>query len=108
MRGQLAEGVVDIIDTPDGERMQFTASRASVDLQAAVTIQREMSRTENLALTAFAGNPLRFVSAAAPAEPHEFDAELHLRAGDSTEVLQFRLLEPKEHGAAHPQAGHKH
>jgi hypothetical protein len=108
VHGQLADGVVEIVDMPDGERMQFTASRATADLQATVAIQREKSRMETLVLAPLAGNPLRFVSDTAPEEPHEFDARLHLRAGDRTEVLPFRLLEPEEHSAAHPTVGHKH
>lgn len=94
VRGQLAEGAVEIVDTPEGERLWFTAFRAPKGLEAVVTILRENGRIETLELTALDGNPTRFASTIAPQEPHEFDAQLHLRMGDHTEVLQLRLVEP--------------
>lgn len=41
VRGQFAEGVVEIVDTPEGERLRFAASRATAGLQVVVTIQRK-------------------------------------------------------------------
>ena len=99
VRGQLADGVVEIVDTPSGARWQCTVSQAATGLDASITIQRERGRIETLSLDALAGNPLRFMSATAPEEPHEFDAQLHLRAGERSEVLPLRFTEP--HGHAH-------
>jgi len=101
VHGQLAEGVVEIIDTPDGERVQFTASQAVAELQATMAIQRERGRIETLPLESLGGRPLRFISAAAPEEPHEFDAQLHLRLGERSEVLPLRFTEPHGHAAVH-------
>jgi hypothetical protein len=36
-------------------------------------------------------------SSVAPEEPHEFNAELELVAGDRREVLPFRMTEPADH-----------
>jgi hypothetical protein len=36
-------------------------------------------------------------SEVAPAEPHEFEATLELRAGDLTEMVSFRMTEPEGH-----------
>ncbi len=100
VRGQLADGVLEIVDTPHGECMQFTASRAVVDLEARVEIQRERGRIEMLALVALPGDRSRFMSATAPQEPHEFDARLNLSAADRSEALPFRLVEPAHHQAS--------
>ncbi len=99
VKGELAEGTLEIIDTPEGERMLFTATRASQDLEAHVEIKRE-GKLETLPLIRMADNPSRFTSLVAPEEPHEFDAELHLRSGERTEVLRFRVVEPEGHGAS--------
>ena len=99
MKGQLAEGTLEIIETPKGERMLFTATWASQGLEAHVEIKRE-AKLETLPLMIMADNPSRFTSLVAPEEPHEFDAELHLRSEDRAEVLRFRVVEPKDHGAS--------
>ena len=97
VKGELADGVLEIVDTPEGERLWFTASRVAAGIKAVVTIQRGHDRTETLELAALSGNPPRFVSAVAPEEPHEFDAQLHLQADKRAEVLPFRVVEPEDH-----------
>ncbi len=108
LRGRLAEGVVEIIDTPEGERLRFFASRSTTGVAATVTIERDNGRIERLELIALAGSPSQFVSAAAPEEPHEFDAQLHLQTVDQAEILPFRIIEPADHDSAQPTAGHRH
>jgi len=95
VRGELAEGILEIIDTPEGERMRFTASRPIEDLDAAIVIKRPGGMVETLSLMPNSGN--RFVSSIAPAEPHEFDAELRLQSGGRAEVLAFKMVEPADH-----------
>lgn len=95
VQGELAEGILEIIDTPEGERMRFTASRHTDDLDAAIVIKRPGGATETLTLLPNSGN--RFISSTAPAEPHEFDGELRLLSGNRTEVLPFTMVEPVEH-----------
>jgi len=107
VRGELAEGTIEIMNTPDGERMLFTATRTSQGLEAHVEIQRD-KELETLPLIRTAKDLSRFSSLVAPEEPHEFDAELHLRSGDRTEVLRFRVVEPEGHGASpHGHSAHQ-
>ena len=109
VKGALAEGVLAIVDTPSGERLRFTSSRALERLQATVEIQRDRGRVEKLELISTSADSLRFESTTAPAEPHEFDAKLVLTAGGRTEALAFWMVEPPGHNAAHVAAhGHPH
>ena len=109
VRGQLAEGCIEIVTTPAGERLRFTATQTRPNLQAEVVIYRDNhpAQTELLPLTEVA-DATQFQSTAAPAEPHEFAAELRLRNGGTAEALPFRMHEPHDHrslirdGAAQP------
>ncbi len=107
VRGKLAEGTVEIVDTPDGERLWFTASRAAPGLEVHVEIERA-GGMEALPLIRMASNLFRFASIVAPEEPHEFDARLHLRSGDQTESIPFRAIEPENPDAAHHSSAHRH
>ena len=95
--GQLAAGVLQIVDTPDGERMQLRLSRHAEALRAEVGIARGQA-TERLALWPVAGNHHMLQSLAAPAEPHEFEAVLTLVAGSAREEMAFAMIEPHDHG----------
>ena len=95
--GKLAAGVVEIIDTLSGERLTFTALRASKGLQVSVNIERAQDRIETLTLVPADSGPMRFISKEVPDEPHEFRARLLLRAGDKTEALPFAVVEPEDH-----------
>ena len=96
-KGGLAEGVLEIVDTPDGERMQMTLNQPIPDLTAMVAIERPGSDEERLVLDAVAKNPRMFLSTIAPAEPLEFDAALHLSVAGRRETLPFRMTEPVGH-----------
>ena len=96
LEGELAAGKVEIIDTPQGERMTFTASRAVRDLQASIEVDRD-GRIEALALRRTAEKAQLWMSTQAPEEPHEFSARLVLQVGNRTEAIAFRLVEPKGH-----------
>ena len=93
---ELAAGLLEIIDTPQGERMQLRVSRATPGLSAAVIISR-VGGDETLELSADTADPSLLISAVAPAEPHEFDAVLSLSAGDTEEAIRFRIVEPAGH-----------
>jgi cation diffusion facilitator family transporter len=97
VRGELAEGVVEIIDTPTGERMRFTSSRQAPGLAIVATIQRDGPRNEVLELIALQGG-VQFLSNAVPGEPHEFDAVLQFRLNDRSETVGFHMSEPEGHG----------
>lgn len=92
----LASGVLEIVDTADGERMRLVASFRQRGLRALVRIRREAGE-EKLDLVQ-SGEGAEFESSVAPEEPHEFDAELELVAGDRRDVLPFRMVEPPSHG----------
>jgi cation diffusion facilitator family transporter len=95
LRGALAEGLLEIIDTPAGERLRFRYERLAEGVQAWVQIARPGTDTETIALSV--GGPSSIISEVAPAEPHEFDALLSLRVGDHQEALPFRMVEPAHH-----------
>ena len=99
VKSALAEGSLAIVDTKDGERMRLTVSRQVEKLEAVVRIVRPGNAIETLELLPSATDPARFQSQAAPAEPHEFEAELELASGGRRETLPFQMKEP---------AGHQH
>ena len=107
VRGELADGTLQIIDTPEGERMLFIATRMSQGLEAHVEIARA-DHKETFPLVRGATSLSRFISFTAPEEPHEFVAELHLRAGDRAEILKFRMTEPNGHEDSHHKQDYKH
>lgn len=95
--GELAEGVLEIVQTPSGERLRFTAARLTAGTQAVVAIDRPGGRVETLPLAACDNDSSRLLSAVAPAEPHEFDARLLLQRGAHKEAPAFRMIEPADH-----------
>ena len=94
--GDLARGALVIVDTPEGERMQMALDEPIPGLTATAVIDRP-GGDETLALDRVADDAKRYLSSAAPAEPHEFDAVLQLRAGTRRENLPFRMTEPSGH-----------
>ena len=97
LKGELAEGIIEIVDTPEGERFRFTASRLAPGAEIVAVIHRPGGVSETLSLAPEAGNTLRRVSRDAPSEPHEFDAHLQVRNAEREEVLPFRMMEPAGH-----------
>jgi cation diffusion facilitator family transporter len=92
-----AEGVLEIIDTDAGERMRLTLVRAVEGIEATVIIQRDGGDLETLPLSPMPGDARTFQSSVAPAEPHEFAAELLLTTGDRPKRLPFQMIEPAGH-----------
>ena len=99
IRGQLASGVVEIVETPQGERMRFVVEYALKGLRAEVRIARANEVLETLPLSISDHQPDVFWSDAAPREPHEFEAQLVLTVDDRSETLPFSMSEPDN---AHP------
>lgn len=95
--GALAKGILEITDTPAGERMRLTVSRHARGLEAIVTIERGAAPMETLRLSPDPADHHGFFSSVAPGEPHSFDAELSLQAGERSEVIPFRMEEPEGH-----------
>lgn len=90
-------GLLEIIDTPDGERIRLSVERPVKRMTATVSINRPDGKVEALTLTPVVGNDLQFISLAAPAEPHKFDARLYLQASGREDILPFRMTEPRGH-----------
>lgn len=97
VRGKLAEGMLEIVETPLGERMRFSAECAVAGLTAVIRIERGAGQVETLALNATRDNPTKFMSTAAPQEPHTFQADLVLNVGERSETVPFRVFEPADH-----------
>ena len=96
-RSHLAVGVLEIVDTPEGERMRLTVNGHASGLSATVMIDRPGNDSETLPLTPLPNDHHCFQSSVAPAEPHEFSAELHLAASGERDVLKFHMTEPAGH-----------
>lgn len=93
---RLAAGLLEIVDTPDGERVRLTLARHVEGLSAKVVIDRP-DGPEVLELLPDLDNHHSLTSHTVPAEPHEFDAMLVLTARDASENLPFRMVEPEGH-----------
>ena len=93
----LANGLLEIADTPRGERMRLTLGHPVQGLQAVVIINRQGGQLETLPLAARFENPLVFESAAVPAEPHAFSAQLRLKVGERENTIKFSMAEPAAH-----------
>ena len=95
--GKFASGLLEIVNTPKGERMRLRVSRHVEGLKAAVAIARGSSEVETMALAPVSGDHHILQSAVAPQEPHEFSATLVLKAGKQIEKLVFAMAEPEGH-----------
>lgn len=94
--GALAKGQLAIVDTPAGERFRLIVTSQEDGLEAVVVISRPAGN-ETLPLEPMAGDHHTYQSAVAPAEPHEFIAELHLTVPGRQETLHFEMKEPVGH-----------
>ncbi len=92
----LAEGILEIVDTQHGERLRLRLDRHAKGLKAQVTISRKAG-SEQLKLDPLADDVGTFQSNVAPTEPHEFDATLTLTAGRRKRDLGFSMKEPHGH-----------
>ncbi|RWH68475.1 cation diffusion facilitator family transporter [Mesorhizobium sp.] len=99
--GKLACGLLEIVDTPQGERMRLRLSRHAEGLRANVAIERAGGAVESLPLSPVGGDHHYLQSLVAPAEPHEFSARLQLAAGQDSEDLPFAMAEPEGHHHEH-------
>ncbi|RWK01197.1 cation diffusion facilitator family transporter [Mesorhizobium sp.] len=99
--GKLASGLLEIVDTPQGERMRLRLSRHAEGLKANVAIERPGGMVQQLPLSPVGGDHHHLQSLVAPAEPHEFSARLQLAAGADSEDLPFAMAEPEGHHHEH-------
>jgi cation diffusion facilitator family transporter len=96
VKGALVDGNLEIIDTPDGERMRLTAPKLTDNADVVAVISR-VTGEEILSLRRSGREPGVFLSTEAPAEPHEFSARLIVHVGDREEIILFRMMEPVDH-----------
>jgi nickel/cobalt transporter (NicO) family protein len=101
IKGRLASGIVEIIDTPAGERLRLTLDAAVSGLSSRVDIFRDSGRTESLSLTPQNQANLVWLSDVPPDEPHEFKANVVLISGAESEELPFEVHEPEDHHHNH-------
>ncbi|MEO9168281.1 MAG: cation diffusion facilitator family transporter [Aestuariivirga sp.] len=95
--GKFAGGLLEIVDTPKGERMRLRVSRHAEGLKATVAIDRDGGKVETLHLTPVSGDHHVLQSTIALKEPREFSATLVLKVGKQVEKLVFAMTEPEGH-----------
>jgi nickel/cobalt transporter (NicO) family protein len=95
--GELAAGRLQIVGTPEGERLQCQLAAPVPGFQAEVEIARAGGVVERLRLVEVAERPGTYMSSVAPAEPHEFAAKVMLQTGGRGESLAFEMHEPEHH-----------
>ena len=97
--GVSINGLVEIVETPLGERMRFASSQVSLDDEFIVQIDREGGQIEQLSLTKSPENSNVYLSSTVPGEPHEFSASIVSKSsGDS---VSFSMKEPEGHDHSH-------
>ena len=92
----VAAGVLEIVDTAEGERMLLTLSNSSRVLNVEVVINRKAG-PERIRLEPLSDKGEQYQSSVAPAEPHEFEAQLILTQGRKKRELAFVMKEPEGH-----------
>lgn len=96
---------IDIIGSPDGERMRVVVPKGAPALTATVAIHRGEQGYETLPLQPDSTCFGQYQSTVAPAEPHEFSALLTLESSGRKEEAAFHIHEPHDH---HHGEGHDH
>ena len=94
---RLATGTLSIVDTLDGERLEFRIDKHAENLTASVHIDRNGGRVEVHGLRPVIGDHHRLQSISAPEEPHEFTAKLLLVADERHAEIPFTMKDPNTH-----------
>jgi nickel/cobalt exporter len=100
--GKSLKGLIEIIDTPLGERMRFSVSKELAVSELIVEIDRDGGSIERLFLAVSPENPKLYLSTAVPGEPHEFSARILSR--DLNDAVSFSVKEPEDHHHHHDHA----
>ena len=95
VRSKIATGELAIVATSNGERFRLTLTKPTKSLQATVIIDRAGGK-EKLPLKIDADSKT-YESLVAPAEPHEFSANLALKTKSQSLMLPFAMKEPEGH-----------
>lgn len=102
VKSSILNGLIEIIDTPLGERMRFHSQTSLTANELLIEIYRPEG-IELLHLEPSPNDPKVFLSMEAPAEPHEFTATLKLQGKDQ---FNFEMHEPDDHH--HVEHDHAH
>jgi nickel/cobalt exporter len=97
VRGEQFEALVEIIDTPQGERFRVRFTRDSIAEAVFISIYRDGGRVEKLALVSDGTAAGIFMSTQVPEEPHEFTAVLTVMFPQSSDAAAFLVHEPEHH-----------
>jgi nickel/cobalt exporter len=96
--GQYLSGQIEIVETPLGERMRFSAYQNISECELTVEIDRDGSQKEVLHLEKSPDQESIFLSMEVPAEPHEFAALLKWKnSTGKIESFNFSMREPEGH-----------
>ncbi len=90
----IADGKIEIVDTPAGERFRVTLSEAKLGLRAAIAIARPAGEELHVLNS---NDGVCFEGDETPAEPHEFEADLSLEYEGRRELRHFAMTEPEGH-----------
>jgi nickel/cobalt exporter len=100
--GQSINGLLEIVDSPLGERMKFIAKPGAPLTELRVEIDRDAGRIEYLTLSKSPDSSSVYLSAEVPGEPHQFSARvISIASGES---IPFSMQEPEGHGDHHDHA----
>lgn len=99
VKSPFVNGVLEIVDTDNGERMKFTADTKAANLSIRVLINR-LEGPEILNMMA-SHDSSSYFSDNTPNEPHEFSAEFEITKESKREVVLFEMHEPHEHDHDH-------
>jgi nickel/cobalt exporter len=95
INSDLAKGKLEIVQTPNGERMKFSVAQMSSKNHVRVIINRP-DGLEVLELLSTSDSTV-LMSNVAPNEPHEFSAEFEISSSGKREVVTFAMHEPHDH-----------
>jgi nickel/cobalt exporter len=102
IRENSIEGVLEIVNTPLGEKMRFTSVSPISLVSLNVEIDRENNQIETLELIQSEENKNVYLSTSVPGEPHEFTARfLYAAESNNREVFHFLMKEPADHHEGH-------
>lgn len=92
--GRLVNGELEIVETPEGERLRLALASSAPTSSFWVDILRQNGLVERLRLTRAPDAEFHFISELAPSEPHEFSAILEVDCGAEHESIPFAMHEP--------------
>jgi len=93
--GKDLKGMLEIVDTPLGERMRFSTTQSVYEQDLIVEIDREQNQIEKLTLVQSPDESHIYISTTVPGEPHEFTARIISK--NLNESVSFSMKEPEGH-----------